>query len=395
MTPELQSLIDRLEPRLRDAFRQAIAALRQGIDFARLEAALRARDVDAAVDALNIERAAFSGYMIERQTGFAEAGVVVADELTRSRAAIPKRDTTRLPSITSPILPPPADPPSPPTLAAPGGGELRFRFDMTNPRAEARIRTEAAARVTGYVDEQIDTARRVIADGFQKGQGPTTIATDIAGRISPTSGRREGGIVGLSAPQVGYVESMRARLRSGDPDEMIKVLGSFDKDGRWKPGTGMTRRDRRYDAQIKRAIRDVAAGKPNPLTDDKINEMVAKYSDRLIARRAEDIARTETASGVEMARAEATRQALAKAGLPSEALTKGWIHQGPDDQNARDQHVAMNGKEVVGIDTHFVLPDGTLMLFPHDPEGGAKHNINCRCRGEQRIDWAYGLKRGE
>ncbi|AJA07457.1 hypothetical protein SKP52_02610 [Sphingopyxis fribergensis] len=390
MDKDLAALIDKLDPRLRDAFRAAIEALRRGINFLALETALRAGDIDAAIDALNIERAAFSGYVLEKQAGFAEAGAFASEELTKSRRAAPKRDTTKFPSITSPIIPPPADPPSPPTLVAPGGGDIQFRFDMTNPRAENRIRTEAALRVEGYTVEQIETARRVIADGFQKGQGPQTIATDIAGRINPISGRREGGIIGLSDPQVGYVESMRARLQSGDPDEMMKVLGSFDKEGKWKPGTGLTRRDRRYDPEIKRAIAAIAKGKPNPLTADRIDEMTAKYSDRLLARRAEDIARTETASGVEMARAEATRQALDKAGLPSEALTKGWIHQG-GTENARDQHLAMNGKEIVGIDTNFLLPDGTLMLFPHDPAGGAKHNANCRCRGEQRIDWAYGL----
>ena len=261
---------------------------------------------------------------------------------------------------------------------------------MTNPRAEARIRTEAAARVTGYVEEQIETARRVIADGYARGDGPQNIATDIAGRVNPISGRREGGILGLSGPQVGYTESMRRRLLSGDPDEMMKVLGTF-RDGKWVEGTGMTLRDRRFDRSIMKAIRDVAAGKPNPLTRDRIDEMVAKYSDRLLKRRAEDIARTETASGVEMARAEATRQALDKVGLPGEALTKGWYHSGSSGEDARVQHVIMHGREVVGIDTHFVLPDGTLMLHPHDPAGGAKHNSNCRCRGEETIDWAFGL----
>lgn len=395
MLDELLDLIALLEPRLRDAFRAAIAALRSGIDLESLESALKAGNLEAAMDALNIERGAFGGYVIERQSAFDQVGTVVSQGLTKSRAAAFKAPAP--PSLRGPALPEPsgptAPPPVPPTLTLDGPEPTRliFRFDMTNPRAENRIRTEAATRVAGYVDEQIETARRVIADGFARGEGPQTIATDIAGRINPLSGRREGGIVGLSDPQVEYVKSMRERLGSGDPDEMVKVLGSFDRDGKWKPGTGMTLRDRRYDAQIKRAIRDIAKGKPNPLTRDKINEMTAKYSDRLLARRAEDIARTETASGVEMARAEATKQALDKAGLPDDALTKGWYHSGGAGENARVQHIVMHGKTVVGTNTYFVLPDGTLMLFPHDPAGGVKHNANCRCRGDQTIDWAFGL----
>lgn len=396
MTEELQRLIDSLAPALAAVFIAAIATLRAGINFPRLLSALRSGDTDAAIDALNIERGVFSGYVLERQTSFAGAGAEVSRLLTDERVAFfrdssPEARRRRAPETapTGPSRPRPPAPPVP-SLEGPEPSSIQFRFDMTNPRAEARIRTEAATRVAGYVDEQIETARRVIADGFRLGQGPQTIATDIAGRINPISGRREGGIVGLSDPQAGYVESMRARLLSGDPDEMMKVLGSFDGDGKWKPGTGMTLRDRRFDRSIMKAIRDVAAGKPNPLTRDRVDEMTAKYSDRLLTRRAEDIARTETAQGVMMARAEATQQALTKVGLDDQAVTKGWRHLGgPDD--ARNWHLAMHGKTVIGLTVPFLLPDGSIMQHSHDPAGGVRNNANCRCGTDFDIDWAYGL----
>lgn len=402
MNDDLQSLIDELEPALAAAFLAAIAILRSGINFPLLVAALREGDIETAIDALNIERGAFTVYVMEKQSGFAKAGEKTAELLTESRArARPKRDTS-YPALRSPVLTPPADPdatgPSgpgepprnPPTLDAPGGGKIVFRFDMTNPRAEQKIRTEAAARVTGYVEEQIETARRVIADGFARGEGPQNIATDIAGRINPISKRREGGIIGLSDPQAGYVESMRARLLSGDPEEMIKVLGRFGEDGKWIEGTGLTLRDRRFDAQIKRAIRDVAAGKRNPLTRAKVDEMTARYSDRLLARRAEDVARTETAQGVMLARAEATRQALDRDSLDDAAVTKTWLHSG-GIRHARDTHLAMHDKAVTGLSTPFLLPDGSVMQHSHDPDGGVKNNANCRCNTDFAIDWAHGL----
>lgn len=396
MNIDLLALIELLEPRLREVFKEAIFALRRGIDFPALEAALLAGDIDAAIDALNIEPGAFSEYAMERQAGFAKAGAVVSEAVTKDRIAYFRR--TPDPFIRSPALEPEplgpgrTLPPSPPSLSldGPEPTNIVFRFDMTNPRAEAKIRTEAAARVAGYVEEQIETARKVIAEGFQRGEGPQTIATDIAGRVNPISGRREGGILGLSDPQVGYVDNMRRRLLSGDPDEMLKVLGRFDKEGKWIEGTGQTLRDRRFDRSIQKAIRDIAKGKPNPLTRDKIDEMVAKYSDRLLARRAEDIARTETGQGVEAARAESTKQALDKAGLPDDAVTKEWIHQG-GFRHARDWHLSMNGKTVEGLNAPFHMPDGSIMLYPHDPAGGVKNNANCRCRGDMAIDWAYGL----
>lgn len=394
MNEDLQQLLDALEPALAAAFLAAIVLLRTHVDYVALVQALEANDIDAAIEALNIDRGAFSGYVIERQAGFAKAGETASIALTKRRAEAfraPKGPSVRMPD--TPTAPGgtggPRQPPSL-SLDGPTPTNIIFRFDMTNPRAEAAIRTEAASRVHGYVQEQIDAARKIIGDGFQRGEGPQTIATDVAGRINPVTKRREGGIIGLSDPQVGYVDNMRSRLLSGDPDEMMKVLGSFDKDGKWKPGTGQTLRDRRYDAKIKRAIRDVAAGKANPLTRELVDEMTAKYSDRLLKKRAEDVARTETAQGVMAARSEATRQALTKADLDDDAVIKTWRHLG-GLHRARDWHLAMNGKSVTGIDAVFFLPDGSLMKHSHDPEGGAKNNVACRCSTDFDIDWAAGL----
>ncbi len=400
MDATLSLLIAELEPRLAAIFLAAIQSMRSDIDYDGLVRALEANDIDAAVRALHIDRSVFDGYVLERQGAYLAAGNEVAKQIGRQKVAYLKREGYAPAVLRSPDIFPraapggPTSPPTPPPALSFDGPEptnIIFRFDMTNPRAEAKIRTEAASRVAGYVDEQIGTARKVIADGFAKGEGPQTIATDIAGRINPISKRREGGIVGLSDAQVGYVDSMRARLLSGDPDEMMKVLGRFDKDGKWVPGTGMTLRDRRYDAQVKKAIAAIAKGKPNPLTREKVDELTAKYSDRLLAKRANDIARTETAQGVMLARAEATKQVLDKEKLADDAVTKRWRHlRGP--RNSRDWHLAMNDVEVVGVDTVFFLPDGSVMLHSHDPQGGAKNNVGCGCDTEFKIDWAFGLK---
>lgn len=386
MNDDLQDLIDTLAPALAAAFVAAIAMLRAQVNFPLLILALRNRDIDTAIEALNLEPAAFNGYVLERQSAYSKAGERSAEILTKQRAKAFRAPPP--PSITGPAEPPRTPPPSL-SIDGPEPTRITFRFDMTNPRAELRIRTEAATRVQGYVQEQIDAARRMIGDGYQRGDGPQQIATDIAGRINPVSKKREGGIIGLSDPQTGYVDNMRARLLSGDPAEMSKVLGTF-KDGKWVPGTGMTLRDRRYDGTIRKAIRDISEGKPNPLTRDRIDEMVAKYSDRLLKKRAEDVARTETAQGVMMARHEATKQALDKSGLAEDTVTKTWRHLG-GLHHARDWHLAMNGKSVTGLDAVFFMPDGSLMKHAHDPEGGAKNNVACRCGTDFDIDWMQGL----
>ena len=415
MTDDLTTLINDLAPALATAFLAAIALLRKGVNYKALLAALQAGDIEAAMAALNIDSSVFSHYVLERQTQFLQGGTKVAGLLTDDRAGflakVTKEEPTARapggsldpvdllapparPSAPSPAAPgdtlPPTTPPGSPTLTAPGGGEITFRFDMTNPRAEQVIRSEAASRVAGYTAEQIATARRVIADGFQAGAGPQSIAINIAGRVNPISGKREGGIVGLSDPQASYVQSMKARLLSGDAGEMTKVLGQFGSDGKPVDGTGMTLRDRRYDGKIKKAVRDVAAGKPNPLTDDQVAEMTSKYSDRLLKKRAEDISRTETAQSVMLARAEATKQALDKDGLPDNAVEKTWRHNGGPN-HARSWHLAINGKSVTGIDVPFHMPDGSTMLHSHDPAGGVRNNVSCRCSTDFDVDWAYGL----
>lgn len=333
----LADLIAKLEPELREAFLAAIDDMRDGIDMRALRRALEAGDIDAAIRALNIEVASFSQYLLARQAAFAAAGALQS-------AHIPTRDAE----------------------------SVVFRFDMSNPRAEAWIREQSATRITGYVQEQVEAARETIVKGYSRGEGPQQIAVDIAGRVDRASGRRSGGIVGLSEPQAGYVSSMRERLLSGDPREMRKVID------------GMTLRDRRYDRLIQKHI---DAGTPLSRTD--VEKLTARYSDRLLKRRAEDIARTETQQSVFGARKESYRQALEREGLPDDALTKTWRHQG-GGEDSRLQHIAMNRKTVDGLDTPFILPDGTAMQHPHDPAGGAKHTINCRCGCDFRIKFGYG-----
>lgn len=373
----LEDLIAQLEPALANAFLDAIQSMRDGVDMQALIDALERGDIEAAIKALDITPADFNRYTIERMSAFTAAGELEA-------AYIPTREAE----------------------------SVRFVFDMQNPRAERWIREQAAERITGYVAEQVETAREVIADGYSKGAGPQQIALDIAGRINPASGKREGGIIGLSGPQAGYVKSMRERLASGDPAEMLKVLGRF-KDGKWVEGTGMTLRDRRYDGVVKRAIVQAqaqrkyeaavleaeAAGLPAPkppkakkveLTPAKIDELAGLYADRLLKRRAEDVARTETAQGVMGARKAAVAQALEKEGLPGDAVTKKWRHLG-GLRDAREMHIAMAGKEVVGLDTPFIMADGRAMQHSHDPAGGVKHNVNCRCGTDFHIDFLWGF----
>ena len=214
-------------------------------------------------------------------------------------------------------------------------------------------------------------ARSALADGYAKGQGPRQIALDVAGRIGP-NGRRSGGVMGLNGPQEQWVRNMRTYLREGD---LGRVLN-------------MTVRDKRFDKTIRKMITDGTTP-----SAEQIDKWTARYSDRLLKSRGDMIARTETAASVEHARFDAFRVELEENNIPDRYVIKKWRHGGGGKKPRRD-HDELDGHSVQGLNTPFVMGDGSLMQFPHDPNGSAKQIVNCTCSGIFRVDWIQARKDG-
>ena len=61
-----KALVAKLEPQLRKAFEAAIADMRSGVDMKALKAALKAGNVNAAIEALDISPASFNEYLRAR-----------------------------------------------------------------------------------------------------------------------------------------------------------------------------------------------------------------------------------------------------------------------------------------------------------------------------------------
>ena len=234
----------------------------------------------------------------------------------------------------------------------------RIRFDATDP---VDFRLDLSTKVAALTDEQVQKARAYVYDGYSAGKSRREIAQGLAGRI--VRGKRQGGVIGLSGAQQSWVEKMRERLASSDPVELRAVLTAKE-------------RDKRYDRTIKVAIRD---GKRIPT--DKIDEITGKYADRLLRKRAKDIATNEATQFADGARDDAVRQALAKLG----GVAKKTWHHSSIYINARPDHVGMSGT-TVAFDANFIMADGTPMRYAHDPRGGAKHNSHCRCRTSYSIE---------
>lgn len=118
----------------------------------------------------------------------------------------------------------------------------------------------------------------------------------------------------------------------------------------------------------------IQAGEKEGLGVDKTAKLITEKTSGAIGRsRAVTIARTETHAAASYATDEATKQL----NLPNQK--KRWVSVG--DGRTRPSHAAANGQEVL-IDEAFLIRDkGTViaMKYPHDGNGGASNNINCRC----------------
>lgn len=332
----IDAVLAKYEHRVQSAF---LAAVRDIVDTATLKSiveALEVGDITRAIAAVNIDPAVY-WTMTQAITGAYNDG----------GAAEIGSHVWRYPDLSKAVV----------------------RWDMANTRASAWVSDLSSDLVVQIKNSQRDALRTTIEAGYSRGRSPIDIARDIMGRIDNT-GRRNGGIVGLDDTKAQWVANARDDLTDLDERYFSRTL-----------------RDKRFDKIVRKAM---DSGKP--LTRAQIDKIVGRYADRMLQRRAEDIARTETQKAVSAAAQEALRQGKDKTGLPDNVFEKVWKHRGAAPSGKeRIEHIMMHNKSVIGVDTPFVLPDNTLMKHPRDTELGAvaDHTVNCRCGMFTRIN--YGL----
>ena len=185
------------------------------------------------------------------------------------------------------------------------------------------------------------------------------------GTFSRATGEREGGLLGLSAKQMEWVQSARDEL--ADPDRLRDYLKR-------------KKRDRRYDRTVAKAIRE---GKP--LTAQQRETMARRYADRLLAFRGEAIARTETQRAVHAGNARAFAQLIETGAVNPNQVRRIW--RSVSDKRTRDSHFALHSQSV-GYGETFESPiTGARLRYPGDPDAPAAETVNCRCWMETRIDF--------
>lgn len=343
--------ITRTEPAIFRAFLGWVAGIASGVNLADITRLAETGDADAIAARLGITAASLSLVVESVRTAFVAGGNFGITELPPLRA-----------------------PPLPGRAPSPRAPAMRVQFNVRNPRAEEWLARQSSDLVTRILNEQRESIRLVLREGGMLGRNPKQTALDIVGRVSAQTGRRTGGIVGLSGPQAEYVAAAREELLSGDPEKLKKYLKR-------------KRRDKRLDGAVKRAIK---AKKPLKAAD--VDKLTGRYADRLLLLRGETIARTESLAAFNEARDESVRQAVEAAGLEPEAVTKTWRTSGL--KNTRDTHRAMNGQKRQ-FDQPFRSPSGAQMMHPGDTSlgAGASEIINCACVSFARIDHLRTLRR--
>jgi hypothetical protein len=333
-------LEERYGRQVADAFMRAVENLRTRARAQEAVASIESQDIEAALQALDIDPAAFDEMLDRIREAHTEGGRFQA-------AAFPRRG---------------AD-----------GTALTVRYDGRALRAEAWVREHSSGLITRITDETRAIIRTSLAESLSRGQNPRSALLDIIGRVNRATGRREGGILGLSAPQADYVATARNELASSDPEGLRNYL---------------TRkaRDKRFDRTIQKAIREGVA----PPADKAANAITA-YERRLLAQRAEIIGRVETMTALQKGKAEAIQQAIDSGKISADDVTKAWRSTG--DFRVRHTHARLNGTRV-RFGEAFVSPSGARLQHPMDQSMGAGIDeiAGCRCDCEYRVSFLKGLR---
>lgn len=311
------------------AILDAIADLKAGVEFQRLQSAIRQRDLAAAMAALHLDRAAFTA---------------LETKITEAYVAGGQGAVSSMPAAVS----------------------IGFRFDPGNQRAASWIRTHAARLITGLLENEREQARGILADGMARGLSPQRVALDLVGRQNRVTLRREGGLMGLSSPQRAYVEAARTELASTDPNALRNYLTR-------------KRRDKRHDATVRQAI---STGKR--IDAATVRNMIARYEAGLLKFRGEVIARTEALPAIRAAKREAYQQLVDDGRIAAQDIVRGWSTT--QDGRQRDSHDSMQGQRVRGLDQPFQSPSGALLLFPGDSSLGAPVSEIASCRCDETIE---------
>ena len=335
------ALLKKAREEIRAAFMRAVREGRQAIDYKALEKAFAEGNVTAATSALNLTTGTFAPYGDALDNGIIRAGQ--AETAILNKAGLKKPD----------------------------GLKANLAFNYRDPAVEALLRETSGTKIVGILDDTLAGVRGILEQGMAAGNGPRAVATRIAGQINPLTGKREGGLVGLTKYQMDNVTKALNELKSMDPVQLRNYLER-------------AMRNKQYDGYVNRAI------KGEPIPADILRKMDNAMMNRALQVRAETIARTEALQTLHIGQHASYQQAIDQGLVQPDEIIRVWESSG--DGRTRESHDEMNGQEV-SWDEPFKTPSGVFLMFPGDPSGPPEEIINCRCNESIRINYLKRIGR--
>lgn len=332
MPIRFDDLTEERSRRIRQAFLDAIYASRNRAQISAVAEALARGDIEAAIRALQLDPVVFRGLERAIEQAFEVGGEWQID-------LIPAR------AITT-------------------GARVDVLFSVRNFAAENWLRDHSSRLIREITEDARMAARNFLTAGMEAGNNPTTTSLDLVGRLNRTTGRREGGIIGLTSTQEAWIRNYEAELR--DPEKLGQALAR-------------SLRDKRFDGAIKTAIREGRG-----LDAATVSRAIQSYRNKALKLRGDMIGRTEAMASMHQASYEAMRQAIAAGQVDADLVTGKW--RTAKDPRVRDTHRALEGREVP-FGEMFVTPAGNRLRFPHDQNAPPSETVNCRCTISWRIDF--------
>lgn len=322
------------------AFLDSVAEIKNTVKITQLTALIEAGNIDGAIRLLGLDPAAFEGMDEALRQSFRTGGMTGAAQFGDIPTTV---------------------------------GDIPMRFNMRNPAAEEWLLTNSSELVVEMSQSQTELVRQVLTDDLAQGINPKQSALDLIGRTDST-GKRTGGLIGLTEQQAGWVSTARTELEELNPNYFTRTL-----------------RDKRLDGVIRKAMNS-----GTPLTPQQINRAVTRLQGRTLKYRGDVIARTESINALRAGHEESVNQAIELGEVDARDVSGEWDSSG-NDGRTRDSHLLMEGqKRAHGVPFDFVLTVGQAM-FPGDSSLGADPSelIQCRCKKNTTIDFLGRLKRVE
>lgn len=331
----IDRLISSWDAILQRAFLDSVYALRDQAQVNLIATMLERGDVEGALRAVGLDPVAFRAFDRSISDAFEAGGTFTSGALPIIRLA--------------------------------DGFKVKFQFNIRNPAAERWLSEHSSTLIKDIMDDQRAMIRGYLMDGMAKGVNPRTSALDLVGRVG-ASGRREGGVIGLTTSQSEWVRNYAAELASDNP----------------RAALARTLRDARFDRAV---ISAADSGEAIPA--GLMGKMIDAYENRALRYRAETISRTESMAALHSAQQFAMEGAIETGAISRTDVRFAWHTAG--DERVRSAHETMDGQEVA-MGEMFVDGDGNQLEFPGDPSAPISTTANCRCWREPTISFLSGLE---